>query len=87
MWQLSADAPAARLDVDVLRRLGEYSDVQTWPVVLDLWPTHADGDDLDAVDIDAHVVPSWSGVTDELRDFAAEVLVVERGRPGDRWWS
>ncbi|MCF3940275.1 ESX secretion-associated protein EspG [Gordonia tangerina] len=49
MWQISADAPAARLDLDVLRRLGEYSDVQTWPVVLDLWPTHADGDDLDAI--------------------------------------
>ncbi|MGC4961985.1 ESX secretion-associated protein EspG [Gordonia sp. DT218] len=33
------------LEVDVLRRLGERAGVQTWPVVLDLWATHADSDD------------------------------------------
>ncbi|MXP20568.1 ESX secretion-associated protein EspG [Gordonia sp. HNM0687] len=48
MWQVTADTTATALDVDVLRRVGELAGVQTWPVVLDLWATAADGDEQDA---------------------------------------
>ncbi|MEE4021637.1 ESX secretion-associated protein EspG [Gordonia sp. PKS22-38] len=45
MWGLTAES-AAVLDVDVLCRVGELAGVQTWPVVLDLWHTAIDGDEL-----------------------------------------
>ncbi|AZG48440.1 ESX secretion-associated protein EspG [Gordonia insulae] len=48
MWSVTAE-PATVLGVPELLRLGELVGVQTWPVVLDLWRTHDDADELNAV--------------------------------------